>query len=75
MSGISFAQASRSLLPRIASTGAINLSDVRISGLPISPTWMISSEPFNAAMASGRSRPCVSDIKPIRPDVNFSRFS
>lgn len=56
--------ASVSTFPRTATTGAMSLRRVRISGPPTSPAWRIRSEPRNARTASSRSSPCVSDIKP-----------
>src|ERR1051325_10454962 len=60
------AQRSRSLLPRTAVTGASAPSSSRISGLPISPAWMMCSAPRRNSSASGRSRPCVSEMSPTR---------
>src|SRR5436190_4423026 len=37
----------------------------RISGPPMSPAWMMCADPASAARASGRSRPWVSEIRPI----------
>src|SRR2546422_10873173 len=58
------AQAPRSTFPRTAVTGAISPSLFRISGSPMSPAWMMESTPRSAAIASGRSSPCVSAMTP-----------
>ena len=52
-------------MPRIAVTGAISASLGTMSGLPMSPAWMMCSTPSSAYNASGRSRPWVSEITPI----------
>src|SRR5436190_23049856 len=54
-----------SILPRTATTGASFRSSSRIPGSPTSPAWMISAEPSSARSASGRSRPWVSEIRPM----------
>src|SRR4051794_35302067 len=54
-----------STLPRTAVTGAMALRRWRFSGPPMSPAWMMCADPASAARASGRSRPWVSEIRPI----------
>src|SRR5574339_709566 len=54
-----------STLPRTAATGAIVRRRSRMSGGPTSPAWMMSELPASASSASGRRRPCVSEITPI----------
>src|SRR5207247_9869012 len=44
----------------------------RISGPPISPAWMMWDEFSKARRASGRSRPCVSEITPISSPLRFA---
>src|SRR5215470_16332918 len=63
-SGRDRAHASRSLLPRIAVTGAIADSASRTEAAPTSPACTICSLPFSAASACGRLRPCVSEMTP-----------
>src|SRR5438445_1953683 len=64
ISGIDAAHASRSLLPRTATTGAIAPSSARIAAEPMSPACTIRSTDASAATASGRRRPCVSAMTP-----------
>ena len=58
------AHACVSTLPRTANVGARMRSASSTSGRPTSPAWMMRSEPRSAAIASGRSRPCVSEMTP-----------
>jgi hypothetical protein len=64
-SGICAAHGPLSLFPLTASTGAIARSFSRISGPPMSPAWMMCWTPESARTASGRSSPCVSEMRPI----------
>ena len=45
--------------------GAHEKGGVEHEGAPTSPAWIIRSAPSSARTASGRSKPCVSEIKPI----------
>jgi hypothetical protein len=65
-SGSAAAHAAVSLLPRTAVTGASAASASRIAGSPMSPPCTMRSQPRKAASASGRSRPCVSEMRPMR---------
>src|SRR6266540_3335557 len=58
--------APRSLLPRTAVTGAIEASCSMMRASPMSPAWTMKSLPRNAASASFRRSPCVSEISPTR---------
>lgn len=53
------------MLPRIATTGAISRKLSRMSLAPTSPAWTIKSHSRKAAIASARSRPCVSEMRPM----------
>jgi len=53
-----------STLPLTATTGATAHNCSMIPGLPTSPAWIIRSDPFSAVNASGRKRPCVSEMSP-----------
>src|ERR1035438_9622682 len=66
VSGSSPVQSPLSTLPRTAVIGAMSRSLSRISDAPTSPAWMMWSDPRRASTASGRSRPCVSEMTPIR---------
>src|SRR5713101_478353 len=66
VSGKPDAHAPVSTLPRTATTGASSLNFSRISGSPTSPACTINSEPRSASSASSRSKPCVSEISPMR---------
>src|SRR5271163_154102 len=68
VSGRESAQGSMSTLPRTAVTGAICASASRISGAPMSPAWRMRWDPRRARIASGRRRPCVSEITPRSTD-------
>ena len=65
VAGIRAAHAPLSLFPRTAVTGAISASAASTSGAPMSPAWMMCWAPCNAASASGRSRPWVSEMTPM----------
>ena len=65
VSGNFFAQTPRSLLPLITCSGAMGFSTSRTADLPMSPAWMRRSTPRKASNASGRTKPCVSEISPI----------
>src|SRR6266851_839212 len=67
VSGKCKAHAPISTLPRTATTGASSLNFSRIFGSPTSPACTINSEPRSASSASSRSKPCVSEISPMRP--------
>ena len=64
----------RSTLPRTACVGASARNWSSTSGLPMSPAWTITSDPRNAATASGRSRPCVSEMTPTMVSALLMRF-
>src|SRR5690348_7223504 len=66
MLGSPAAHASRSLLPRTATTGATIASASRMPGWPTSPACTMRSLPCRAATASGRNSPCVSEMSPMR---------
>src|SRR4051795_777577 len=53
-----------STLPYTASTGAMAARPSSTARLPTSPACPIRSTPANRAPTSGRSRPCVSEIRP-----------
>ena len=55
-----------SLFPRTAVTGAMPDNRSRIPAAPMSPACTMNSLPRRASTASGRSRPCVSEIKPMQ---------
>jgi hypothetical protein len=55
----------RMTFPLIALTGAILPSAEMMSGLPISPAWMMWETPARRTATSGRSSPWVSEIIPI----------
>ena len=57
VTGSTFAHGSASTLPHTATTGAIFFNASKISGLPTSPAWRISSDPRRASTASSRSKP------------------
>src|SRR5258705_10765354 len=59
------AQAPRSLLPRTAVTGASAASSSRMPAWPMSPPCTMWAQPPRNALASGLSRPCVSEMSPI----------
>src|SRR6476661_4493309 len=63
--GWSSAHLPLSTLPRIAVVGASSRSPEITSGPPMSPAWMIWSTPASRSRASGRRRPCVSEMMPI----------
>src|SRR4051794_33957499 len=54
------------MFPLIAVVGAILRSPSMTSGAPMSPAWIMWSVPARCFIASGRRRPCVSEIIPIR---------
>src|SRR5688572_13960100 len=54
------------MFPLIAVVGAILRSPSITSGAPMSPAWMMWSALASCFIASGRRRPCVSEIMPIR---------
>src|SRR6185503_4006985 len=60
------AQAPWSLFPRTAVTGAMRASSASTAGSPTSPACTMWQLPRSAASASGRSRPCVSEISPTQ---------
>src|SRR5258708_26174557 len=66
VSGKLNAHAPISTLPRTATTGASSLNVSRLPGSPTSPACTINSEPRSASSASSRSKPCVSEISPMR---------
>src|SRR6516164_3594120 len=63
--GIFRAQPPLSTLPRTAVTGASADRRSRIAGSPMSPAWIMCSEPRSASRASGRTRPWVSEMTPM----------
>src|SRR5688500_14045278 len=54
-----------SVLPATASTGAIVASSTSTSKPPTSPAWRMSSTPASASKMSARTRPCVSETRPM----------
>src|SRR5262245_20381779 len=72
-SGIFAAHEPLSLLPRTAVTGAIFASSSRTCGEQISPVCRMCSTPLSAAIASGRSKSCVSEMTPIRASLLAAR--
>src|SRR3954471_2496600 len=60
------------MFPRTAVVGAISRSPPITSGAPMSPAWMMWSDPARCSIASGRRSPCVSEMMPIRIFGNHS---
>ena len=65
VSAMCSAQGARSLLPRTAVTGAM-VDNVSRTPSPMSPAWTMKSLPRSTSTASGRRRPWVSEMSPIR---------
>src|ERR1043166_376095 len=62
------------MFPFTAVVGAILLSPSITSGAQISPAWIMWSASASCFIAAGRSRPCVSEIMPIRIQMRQSGF-
>ncbi len=65
-SGRARAQAPLSLLPRTLVSGASSARRSSVTGSTMSPACRMASLPCRKSSACGRSRPCVSEIRPMR---------